>query len=367
MPISNNNFQGVGSPLPGIINALKTVNEVYGIKEAGLKAQQLEGQVNAQKIAADQQQQAIDPESPVSQLARQQNQSAMQLLVNKGFMSHNDFDNATKSISGTPAIPGMPIQGPLPESGESLGMSAETPATPGMSKAQLDASLNEGGPMVALAKAQMAADAAGAKARVFSDRLEETKNQNAAHAGKEFESDPIIKSAKISLNSLDRSQSILNNTSKPVTSKDLNLAYTDYINAVAAGGAASEGKIHRELPESFEAEWNNLKGKFGEYDDLRKTPAGAGLIDMLGKNISQVRYDLGNSVADQAQRIQQNFSQNTNQRLQKTVSGKVSDYQKFRTPAPDASSGDESVGPHGATVYQNHQMYQWNPKTKQYE
>lgn len=156
--------------------------------------------------------------------------------------------------------------------------------------------------------------------------LDERKNVNAANAGKEFEHDPIIKVSKTNLNSLTRSQSILDNPNKPVTAKDLNLAYTDYINAVAAGGAATEGKINRELPETWATEFNNFKAKGGEFDDLRKSTTGAKLINMLKENISTVRSDIQQAAADQALSIHGIYSANTNQKVQDTIKNKLKAY-----------------------------------------
>jgi hypothetical protein len=152
------------------------------------------------------------------------------------------------------------------------------------------------------------------------------EDQAAARAGKDFEDNSIIKTAKNSLNSLDRSVGILNNTSKPVTTNDLNLAYTDYINAVANGGAATEGKIKRELPETFEGDWNTLKQKVGVNDDLRKTATGQALISMLKKNISQVQGDLNGAISAQAQNTASSYGSTSNQKVKDTVANKVKTY-----------------------------------------
>lgn len=165
-----------------------------------------------------------------------------------------------------------------------------------------------------------------AKAGGMNGRTNELMNKNAGAVGQEYEHDPILKSSKTSLNSLTRSSSILDDPNKPVTTKDLNLAFTDYINSVANGGAATEGKIHRELPETFETTWNELKQKVGQNDDLRKTKGGQALIDMLKENIHTVRHDLSGAMADQAYNIHTNYTTSTNPRVQQTNKDKLKLY-----------------------------------------
>lgn len=162
--------------------------------------------------------------------------------------------------------------------------------------------------------------------RIMGEQLSERKNKSATQAGQDFEHDPILKTSKTSLNSLNRSSSILENPNKPVTTKDLNLAYQDYINAVAAGGTATEGKIQRELPETWEQDWNAFKSKAGEFDDLRKTDTGRKLIQMLHENIRTVKGDLNNAMADQATNIHESYKYNNNQQVKKTVDDKLKKY-----------------------------------------
>lgn len=161
---------------------------------------------------------------------------------------------------------------------------------------------------------------------VKQDQLEETKNKNAGAVGQEFEKDPIIKMSKTNLNALTRSMNILENPNKPVTAKDFNLAQTDYINAVAAGGAATEGKIHRELPETLVTKWNELKQKIGENDDLRKSPAGKELIDLLRQSIRMVRDDISSAISEQALNLHDSNKFSTNDKVKQTIKDKLKTY-----------------------------------------
>lgn len=158
------------------------------------------------------------------------------------------------------------------------------------------------------------------------DALEETKSQHASEAGNKINRDPIIMAASKNIGSLKRSLSILDNPNKPVTTKDINLAYTDYINAVAAGGAATEGKIIRELPETWALDWNALKQKAGVNDDLRNDAQARQLISMLRENINTVHHDLRDAAGAQAKSLGANYSQTSNQKQRAIVDAKVKEF-----------------------------------------
>jgi hypothetical protein len=146
------------------------------------------------------------------------------------------------------------------------------------------------------------------KAQSMEGRVDVMKGNQAIGAGKSFDTDPIIKMSQTNVNSLKRSQNILENPKLPVTAKDLNLAYNDYINAVAAGGAATEGKISRELPETFETEFNNLRMKAGDLADLRKSDSGRHLIDQLRGRINGVNDDIHHAISDRASDLYSTYS-----------------------------------------------------------
>lgn len=168
--------------------------------------------------------------------------------------------------------------------------------------------------------------AAGATNATREKRLDLATSKNAGDVGGAYEKDPILKTSKTSVNSLIRSESILTNPEKPVTTTDLNLAYNDYINAVAAGGAATEGKIQREMPVTFETQLNLLKQKAGKNVDLRKSPAGRELIDLLQKNITKVKEDLSGAIGDQAYNIHSNYIDSSNPKAIETNKRKLKEY-----------------------------------------
>ena len=224
-----------------------------------------------------------------------------------------------------------------------------------------------------------------AKASGMEGRVDVMK-QNAANGfANHVDNDSILKLSRNNLNSLDRSTSILNKPSdQPVTSKDLNLAYNDYINAVSAGGAATEGKIARELPETFEQKLNEIKQKFGDNSDLRSDPSGRALISLLSKNISTVKGDISNAVSDRANDYFNSGINSPNPYVQNMAKQKLQHYDvagKYTaayggaapTPqaAPAAAAPATQANPDDAKIHpdvqQNGHVYKWNPDTRKYE
>jgi len=180
-----------------------------------------------------------------------------------------------------------------------------------------------------------------AKASGMQGRVDEMKNQNAAAAGSAFEKDDIIKNTKKNLNSLEKSSSILFKANGPVTAKDLNLAYNDYMNATAPGGNSTEGKVNRELPDTYAQELNTLLQNVGATQDLRKTKQGKALIDQLLANITNVRKDSRKQILDQFENVADDYRSNTNPRVQDTIRTKRAAYQKTyaNVPSEGAASG----------------------------
>lgn len=319
-------FKAAPSTMDAITKGLSAANEVYGIQHAAAANDYIkQKQANDQTTFQNQQ----DTFNRTNEDAKQNADIDSDVSESKRQMAKTTLGAQAKILK-------------LPGDQTSSLMSM----IDNMSGSQIDGALKEGGPLGDLAKGQLAATASANKMNgligVKQEQLAETKNQHSDDAGKAFETDPIIKLSKSSLNSLDKSQSILSNPNKPVTSKDLNLAYNDYINSVAQGGAATEGKITRELPETWEQSWNELKGKAGDFDDLRQTPTGAKLIGMLNENISTVRKDMQGQISNQAQNIYSNYGANTNQQVQQVAKSKLQKYspEGFNKLFPNEAQGE---------------------------
>lgn len=325
MPIQP--FHAPPSTVDAIGKALGVAKDIYGIKQASaaqdmLQAQQenLQQKTTNEGIQSDIQNKALqaqaDPKSKESQAARFELTTGLDAYAKGGYADPVKISHLTGLINGSPDV--------KDENGNII-----QPGNPGLSALAISKN-PELSALSSYVKGEQSAKAMAAAATARSApqtaRLEEQKNQNSVAAGNSFENDPIIKLSKTNLNSLTRSQSILDNPNKPVTTNDLNLAYNDYINAVAAGGAATEGKIQRELPETWATQFNSLKGKAGEFDDLRQNETGAQLIGMLKQNIGTVRNDISQAVAQQASNRFDDYAANTNPKVQDVAKGKLLKY-----------------------------------------
>lgn len=168
------------------------------------------------------------------------------------------------------------------------------------------------------------------------DSLDERKNVNATRAGQAFEQDHIIQQLKKTNNSLDRAESLLNGT-EPVTAKTFNVIQQDFINAMAPGGAATEGKVNREMVETLQEKLNELHLKFGDVKDLRAEQPQ--IVSNLKNLISQVKGDYSAATGKQALDIHDSFANSSNPGVQKTIQDKLKRY------APEAYAqryGDQS-------------------------
>ena len=140
------------------------------------------------------------------------------------------------------------------------------------------------------------------KNQSYNTRANVAVDSQAAGAGNDIHNDTVIKPLVGSAQNLQRALSILNGK-EPVTTKQLNTASMDYSNAVAQGGAATEGKINLELPSNFETQLNELKQQAGYNADLRKTPAGRALINLLTGNIQTVNGDIDQAMSARAKAL----------------------------------------------------------------
>jgi hypothetical protein len=166
----------------------------------------------------------------------------------------------------------------------------------------------------------------------------------AAAAGKDVESS--VKPFKTVLNSLGKSESILNGT-EPVTVTDLANAQQDYINSIAAGGAATEGKTNREMVSDFPMLLNKFEQKFGTQADIRKSdPA---LVDHLKAMIQKVKGDVNGQMTQQQQATAGNYAASDNQKVKDTIAGKNKLYgQGYQPTSLDTPPAQGQMDPQDA-------------------
>lgn len=201
----------------------------------------------------------------------------------------------------------------------------------------------------------------GQRLGLMQQRFGEQQSQNAAKAGKEIEQDPIHQQIKKTTNSLDRASQLLDGK-EPITAKSFNILQQDFINATASGGAATEGKVNREMVETAQSALNNLQLKFGDVKDLRKEQPE--VVNNLRNLISQVKSDYAKAQANRVQELSENYSTSTNPGVKEVISKKQKRYQ-----APEEEKKGLVNGTAGKpkVVNQGGHIYTLNPQTGEYE
>lgn len=195
-------------------------------------------------------------------------------------------------------------------------MSAKDIEDRGMLKAQVAAgnSAQRTAEYVALGKERNAIAGAG---------LSERQNVHATDSGQAFEKNTILKQSKNTINSLERAES-LGRGAEPLTAKSFNILQQDLINALAPGGAATEGKVNREMVETLQAKLNEANLSFGKVSDLRKEQPE--VFNNIMNIIAQVKKDYIHAANREAKNIHQSFAQSTNPKVQETIKNKLRDY-----------------------------------------
>lgn len=176
---------------------------------------------------------------------------------------------------------------------------------------------------VAAERGKATLGAATARQGVTAGRLEETKGQNAARAGQAFETDKVIVPLKKNLNGLQRGEDMLNGK-LPLTTSLINAVGQDFINSLTADNSATEGKVNRELVETFTEKWNRFKQKMGDEPDLRKEEPK--VVEQLRNMIGEVKGSYANAIGDQALNIHDSYKDHPNAGVREVVKNKLAKY-----------------------------------------
>lgn len=159
-------------------------------------------------------------------------------------------------------------------------------------------------------------------------------------AGK-FDTDKILVPIQNTHNSLKRAISIMDGKT-PVTGKSFNLLQQDLINAVSPGGAATEGKVNREMVNTLAAALNNIEARFGSVQDLRKEQPE--VFAQLRGLINQVYADYSHAGLERTNELALNSKNIPNPLLQQTIQGKVQALtSKFNAPVPGSQPAAKSA------------------------
>jgi hypothetical protein len=170
---------------------------------------------------------------------------------------------------------------------------------------------------------QQGLDNQGKRLQLQQARFGETQSQNAAKAGQSMETDPLIQDMSTARYSLSRGQSLLSGKS-PLTYNNMNAVQQDVINGMTKGGQSSEGKVSREMQESWMGRWNDLKakaGQYGENNDIRKQDPG--LAQQVQDLLTEVDGTIGQNMADRKKHLSSSYSQTTNPKVRATIDQKL--------------------------------------------
>lgn len=142
------------------------------------------------------------------------------------------------------------------------------------------------------------------------------QNKMISDAGAAFTNDKYLGQMMNTKNNLDRAVSMIEGKT-PVTAKNFAILQMDMINAMAPGGAATEGKVNREMVETLSTKLNEIQQKGGNIQDLRKQdPA---LFAQLKQLITQIHGDYDHALADRTEDIAARFKFVPDDAVQNTV------------------------------------------------
>lgn len=154
-------------------------------------------------------------------------------------------------------------------------------------------------------------------------QLGEVRRQRmVSDSGAAFDKDPILKTAVNTTESLTRAQSMLEGKI-PLTPQGFAIAAQDFINSVAQGGAATEGKVNREMPHTLALKMAELQNYFVGNHDIRKDPAAMALVNQMLGQMRVVREDYRNMAMERAGDIAANYQNIDDPDIKATVARKV--------------------------------------------
>ncbi len=172
---------------------------------------------------------------------------------------------------------------------------------------------------------QATRDMQGRRLDLMGRRFEEVQSQNAAGAGNKITDDKIITDLTASRNSLASGRRLLDGKS-PLTYNNLNAVQQDVINGMTRGAQSSEGKVSREMQESWIGRWNNLKAKAGEYgedNDIRTQDPG--LYKQIKGLLDEVDNSSAKNISARTKALASSYGQTSNKRQKAIVEKKVQD------------------------------------------
>ncbi len=159
------------------------------------------------------------------------------------------------------------------------------------------------------------------RAQTTMGSLDERRNKNAAQAGNDIEK--AVAPLKKTQQNLARAQGMLDG-SVPLSAQNFNLLQQDLIQATAPGGVATEGKMNREMIETYAQKINELKTRFGNITDIRQ--AQPQVVNQMRSLIGEIKGEYDRAMEQQATDAADSYSANTNPKVQATLKNKLQRY-----------------------------------------
>lgn len=189
------------------------------------------------------------------------------------------------------------------------------------------------------------------------------ENNQVSQAAKQFNNDGLMMQLNKTSNSLDRAENLMNGK-EPITSSNFNLIQQDLIGATAPGGAATEGKMNRELIDSGIEYLNHIQQKYGDIQDLRKQEPEQ--FEHLRGLMNQIHGEVKKASANRVKELSEGFQSNQAPAMQGLLQTKQ---QRYAAPPQAPATPVQNAAPPGGAlvIHQNGHDYTWNPQTGKYE
>lgn len=210
---------------------------------------------------------------------------------------------------------------------------------------RLPLTYNQNSPQMVAARTKQ--DLGGQRIDIQRQRLGNTLDTSASKAGQSIEEDPIIKDLTNSRQSLTRGKSLLNGN-QPLTYNNLNAVQQDVINAMTKGSQSSEGKVNREMQESWIGKWNNIMAKSGKYgpgNDIRKQDPG--LYKQIQGLLAEVDSSIGQNLAGRTKNLASSYSETSNEKTKNVIKKKLEQYAPEQAPEGLVQAQPGLVGSQG--------------------
>lgn len=165
-------------------------------------------------------------------------------------------------------------------------------------------------------------------------RFEETQGQNAIAAGKNLNEDPVLRDMQDAHYSLSRGRSLLQGNA-PLTMNNMNAVGMDIINGMTKGGQSSEGKVNRELQNSWKGHYTDIMNRAGNYGpdtDIRKVDPG--LYKEYSDLLEEVDGAIGKNSNDRLSKLKAGYGASKNPKMKSTIDAVGAQYAQPPESAP---------------------------------